>query len=290
MRFNSAFYYIWLMLASTTQVFAEESDIRNQGDLMQIPIEQLVKMDVQSASKIASQISAAPSAVSIVTVDGIKAYGYHTLAEILESMRGLYITNDRAYSYLGGRGFGQPGDYAGRTMLMLDGMQISNSIYSSYNIEYAGAIDPSLIERVEYVSGPGSAIYDNNAFFGIINIITKKRQDINGLQAIGEVASYGGRKAKINYGKRLDNGAEVLLSASGFNSDGQNHYFPEAVSAGNGGVARNLDEQQSRHLFGKLEWQNWFAELAFDVNYAQAKNAKLSISSKLLRVARKVLQ
>lgn len=30
--------------------------------------------------------------------------------------------------------------------------------------------------------------------------------------------------------------------------------------------------------------------LAFDVNYAQAKNAQLSISSKLLRVARKVLQ
>jgi iron complex outermembrane receptor protein len=164
------------MLASTTQVFAEDSDIRNQGDLTQIPIEQLVTMDVQRASKIASQISAAPSAVSIVTADDIKAYGYHTLAEILESLRGLYITNDRAYSYLGGRGFGQPGDYAGRTMLTAEG------------------------------------------------------------------------------------------------------------------VARNLDEQQSRHLFGKLEWQNWFAELAFDVSYAQAKNAKLSISSKLLRVARRVLQ
>ncbi|MDO9282503.1 MAG: TonB-dependent receptor [Methylotenera sp.] len=250
------------MLTATTQALAEDADVRNQGDLTQIPIEQLVTMDVQSASKIANQMSAAPSAVSIVTADDIKAYGYHTLAEILESMRGLYITNDRAYSFLGGRGFGRPGDFTGRIMLLLDGTQINNNIYSSGNLEYVGIIDPSLIERVEYVSGPGSAVYGNNAFFGIINIITKQGHDINGLQVVGEVASYGSRDAKVNYGKRLENGAEVLLSASGFNSDGQNLTLSQDAS-GNLGRALNLDEQQSRHLFGKLEWENWLAELAY---------------------------
>lgn len=262
MRFNSSFYCGLLMLAGTTQALAESTDIRNQADLIQIPIEQLVKMDVQSASKIANQISVAPSAVSIVTAADIKAYGYHTLAEILESMRGLYITNDRAYSFLGGRGFGRPGDFTGRIMLLLDGNQVNNNIYNSAGLAYTGIIDPSLIERVEYVSGPGSTIYGNNAFFGIINIITKQGHDINSLQVVGEVSSYGGRDAKINYGKRLDNGAEVLLSASGFNSDGQNLYFP-ATSTFSGGTSRNLDDQQSRHFFGKLELDSWFAEVAY---------------------------
>ncbi|MDO9050901.1 MAG: TonB-dependent receptor [Methylotenera sp.] len=250
------------MLTATTQALAEDSDVRNQGDLTQIPIEQLVTMDVQSASKIANQISIAPSAVSIVTAEDIKAYGYHTLAEILESMRGLYITNDRAYSFLGGRGFGRPGDFTGRIMLLLDGTQVNNNIYNSGNLEYVGIIDTALIERVEYVSGPGSAIYGNNAFFGIVNVITKKGHAINGLQVSGEVASYQGREAKIHYGKRLENGAELLLSASGFNSDGQDFYFPP-VSDFSGGLANNLDEQRSRRLFGKLEWDGWFAELAY---------------------------
>ncbi|MDO9150572.1 MAG: TonB-dependent receptor [Methylotenera sp.] len=265
MRFNSSFYCGLLVLVGTAQSFpslAESSDTLNQADLTQIPIEQLVTMDVLSASKIASQMSAAPSAVSIVTAEDIKAYGYRTLAEILESMRGLYITNDHAYSFLGGRGLGRPGDFTGRIMLLLDGNQVNNNIYNSAGLAYTGIIDPMLIERVEYVSGPGSTSYGNNAFFGIINIITKQGHDINGLQVVGEVSSYGGRDAKINYGKRLDNGAEVLLSASGFNSDGQNIYFP-AHGAFSGGTSRNLDEQQSRRFFGKLELDSWFAEVAY---------------------------
>lgn len=275
MRFNSTFYCL-LILVTSTRALADGSDITRQSSLIQTPIEQLMAMDVQSASKIASQISAAPSAVSIVTADDIKAYGYHTLAEILESMRGLYVSNDHAYSFLGGRGYGRPGDFTGRIMLLLDGNQVNNNIYSSAGLDYTGIIDPALIERVEYVSGPGSAIYGNNAFFGIINIVSKRGHDINGLQVSGEVSSNQGRDAKIHYGKRLENGAEVLLSASGFNSDGQNYYFPEAVNANSDGVARNLDEQRSRRLFGKVEWEGWFAELAYSTRKKDIPTAPYS--------------
>ena len=253
-------YYLLIASACSQALAAEESGSVNPNNLLLMPIEQLSAMEVASASKIASQISTAPSAVSIVTAKDIKDYGYHTLAEVLESMRGLYITNDRAYSFLGGRGFGRPGDFTGRIMLLLDGNQVNNNIYNSAGLGYTGIIDASLIERVEYVSGPGSTMYGNNAFFGIINVITKHGHDINGVQVVGEMASYNSKDAKINYGKRLENGADILLSASGFNSDGQNLYFPGAP--GNG-VAHNLDDQQSRHFFGKLELDGWFAELAY---------------------------
>lgn len=275
MRFNSTFYCLLILVASP-YALAEESDVSRQSSLIQTPIEQLMAMDVQSASKIASQISAAPSAVSIVTAEDIKAYGYRTLAEILESMRGLYVSNDHAYSFLGGRGYGRPGDFTGRIMLLLDGNQVNNNIYSSAGIDYTGIIDTALIERVEYVSGPGSAIYGNNAFFGIINIVSKRGHDINGLQVSGEVSSHQGRDAKIHYGKRLENGAEVLLSASGFNSEGKNYYFPGAVNGNSDGVARNLDEQQSRRLFGKVEWDGWFAELAYSTRKKDIPTAPYS--------------
>ncbi|MDO9365919.1 MAG: hypothetical protein Q7T58_06240 [Methylotenera sp.] len=72
MRFNRIFYYIWLMLASTTQVLAEGSDVRSQGDLTQIPIEQSTTMDAQSTSKISSQIRVASFAVSFLIADDLR--------------------------------------------------------------------------------------------------------------------------------------------------------------------------------------------------------------------------
>lgn len=247
-----------------------ESTPGTQWRLTEIPIEQLVGMEVVSASNIANQISHAPSAVSIVTGDEIRAFGYHTLAEVLESMRGLHITRDRAYAYLGGRGFGRPGDFTGRIMLMIDGREFNNNVYSSGNLEYAFPVDPSLIDRVEYISGPGSIIHGNTAFYGIINVITKKGHDINGVQVIGEIASHNAKEGKLHYGKRFDNGAEILLSASGFQSPGQTLYFPESAGRPIGvggaivdGVSRDLDEQRSQRLFGKVEWESWFAEIAY---------------------------
>jgi len=258
-------YIIWLLLASACPpAIADQPDTSGNG-LIQIPIEQLVNMEVTSASKIARQISDAPSAVSIVTAEDIKAYGYHTVAEILESMRGLYITNDRAYSFLGGRGFGRSGDFTGRIMLLVDGNQVNNNIYNSAGLGYTGIIDPALIERVEYVSGPGSAIYGNNAFYGIINIVTKHGHEINGLRVSGEIASYNSREAKITFGKRLDNGAEVLLSGSGFTSPGQDLLFPDTAKRlpGSDGISHGMDGQHNRRLFGKFEWEDWSAEVAY---------------------------
>lgn len=232
-------------------------------DLTRLPFEQLLDMEVVTASTIARQVSSAPSAVSIVTADDIRSYGYRTLGQVLESMRGLWVTNDRAYSYLSGRGYGRPGDFTGRIMLTIDGTQVNDNVYDSAFFDTAALLDTALIDRVEYVSGSGSAVYGNNAFLGIVNVVTKRGREFDGLQVAGEAASYQSRAARMTYGKRFDNGAEVLVSGSGSGSAGQTLYFPGAVGSGSDGVAHHLDDQQNRRLFGKLDWENWAAEAAY---------------------------
>jgi len=76
---------------------------------------------VYAASKYDQKVTQAPSYVTIITSDEIAAYGYRTLAEILESVPGFYVTYDRNYDYLGVRGFSRPGDYNSRVLLLVDG-------------------------------------------------------------------------------------------------------------------------------------------------------------------------
>jgi len=232
-------------------------------DLTSIPFEKLTQTEVITASKLAKQVSDSPSAVSIVTADDIRAYGYRTLADVVNGMRGLYTTYDRRYEYLGGRGFGAPGDYTGRIMVLIDGTATQDNIYNQAYIDNSGLLDLELIERVEYVPGTGSVSYGNNALLGIINIITKRGADFDAAQLAGELSSYGGRKSRLTLGHRFENGVDLLLSASGLHSDGQTHYFPYFDAIGlHGGRAVGQDFESNRRLFAKLEFEGFSLQAA----------------------------
>ena len=112
--------------------------------------------------------------MTIVTAGEIKRYGYRTLADILRSVRGFFVTYDRNYDYVGVRGFGRPGDYNSRVLLLVDGHRINDNVYDTASIGTEFPVDVDLIDRMEIIPGPSSSLYGNNAFFGVINIITRK--------------------------------------------------------------------------------------------------------------------
>ena len=75
-------------------------------DLASFAWEDLLKMEVYSASKFQQTTSEAPSAVTVITAEEIKVYGHRTLADILRSIRTVYVSYDRNYSYIGGAASG----------------------------------------------------------------------------------------------------------------------------------------------------------------------------------------
>ena len=248
-----------VMLANASAVSAASGE-----DLADLTLEQLTRREVVWASQIASQISDSPAAVAIVTAADIKAYGYRTLADVINSMRGMYTTNDRRYQYMGGRGFGAPEDYAGRVMLLIDGYATQDSLFNQAYIDEAGLLDLELVERVEYVPGTGSVTYGNNALLGIINVVTKHGRDFNTTQLSGEVASHGSRKQRVTLGKFFDNGADLLLSASALDVRGQNLYFPAYdTPSTNQGLAQGVDGEHGSRLFGKFSYEGWTVEGAY---------------------------
>ncbi|HEY0843919.1 MAG TPA: TonB-dependent receptor [Noviherbaspirillum sp.] len=217
-----------------------------QVDLAALPIEQLLTLEVYSASKFNQKVSDAPSAVSIVTAADIREFGWRSLADILRSMRGMHISYDRNYSYLGARGFFRPGDYNTRFLLLVDGNRVNDAVYDQASIGSEAIIDVDLIERVEFVPGAGSSIYGANAFFGVINVITKRGRDFDGPQVSVEGGSHAARKARASYGVRGEHGGELLLSASTYRERGPDLYFPEFdTPASNNGIARRLDHDRN---------------------------------------------
>jgi len=233
-------------------------DAAPASDLALLPLERLMAMEVVSASKFPQRLTEAPASVTVVTAADIRDYGYRTLADVLRSIRGLYVSYDRNYSYLGVRGFSRPGDYNTRILLLVDGYRFNDNIYDQASIGSEFPIDVDLIERVEFVPGPGSSVYGSNAFFGVVNVITRRGADIGGAEAAGSLGSHRSAAGRVSYGRRLDNGADLLLSMSAYRARGQDHFYPEFVPLGVAdGMARGLDGDRSRQLFARLAYQGW---------------------------------
>ncbi len=219
---------------------------------------------VYGASKFEQKAVDAPSNVSIVTAADIKMYGYRNLPDILRSVPGFFVTNDRNYSYLGVRGFGRPGDYNTRVLLLVDGHRLNDNVYDQAPIGTDFPVDVDLIDRVEIIRGPSSSIYGANAFFAVINVITRRGRDLKGFELSGEAASFDTYKGRVSYGTRFQNGSEMLLSGSYFNSGGQNLFFKEFDRPStNHGVAHDLDGDEYHDVYTKFSFQDFSLEGAY---------------------------
>ncbi|MGR8934182.1 MAG: TonB-dependent receptor plug domain-containing protein [Gammaproteobacteria bacterium] len=207
---------------------------------------------VYSASRHEQPITQAPSSVSIVTEDDIKKYGYRTLADVLSSLKGMYTSYDRIYNRIGIRGFNHPGDYNYRLLVLLDGHRINDNIvdYSAVGTDFMLDLDD--VSRVELVRGPASSLYGSNAFFGVVNVITKRGRDLQGAALAGSAGSLDTRSAKFTYGDKFANGTEVYLSGSNLRSDGQYNIDVPGL-----GTAHHEDHLQTERTFGKLSFADF---------------------------------
>ena len=228
-----------------------------------LSLEQLLDLDVQSASKFTQKASEAPSSVTVVSAAEIRRLGYRRLADILNSVRGLYVTSDRNYSYLGVQGFGPLGNYNTGVLVMVDGILLNDPIYSQGSIGLEFPVDVDLIERVEFIPGPGSAIYGSSAFFGVVNVITRNGKGVGGLEVSTEAGSWGTYKGRATWGQRYSNDLDVLLSVAGYSSRGRDQYYSEFASPGvSDGIARGLDYERAPDAFAKISWSGFTFEAA----------------------------
>jgi len=264
-----AVFYFYILSFSFLAFSNEIPPPKNEPDLTSLPLETLMGIEFQvptvyGASKMEQKSTEAPSSVTVITADEIKRYGYRTLADVLESVQGFHVSNDRNYSFLGARGVSL-GDFNSRILLLIDGHRANNNLTDGALIDTAFLLDIDLIERVEIIRGPDSVLYGNNAFFGVINVITRQAKSVNGAEVSGEYSSFDTRKGRVSVGKSFTNGVHLLLSGTIYESDGNDHLFYKEFDtpAQNNGVARNMDADSAKSFFGELGYHDFTLQGAF---------------------------
>lgn len=231
-------------------------------DLTALSLEQLMDIPVVAASKYAQPQHEVAASVSVITREDIRTFGWRTLGEALASLPGFHTTYDRLYTYIGARGLGIPGDYNTRLLITLNGNRLNEPTYDSVMAGHEFPLDQDLIERIEVIPGPGGAVYGQNALFGVINVVTRDGAGLNGTEVAAAWQSPQGlRQVRLSHGRVLDNGVDLLLSASGLRARGEDRFYD--YGAGGAGVAAGLDGERDEKLFLRLARGPWSFDLAY---------------------------
>lgn len=246
--------HLGLMIVVLATIAAADDQTK---DLSGASLEELSNIQVYSASKHLQSASEAPASVTVVTFDEIQKFGYRNLADILRSVPGFYVTYDRDYTFVGVRGFGRLGDWNSRVLVLIDGHRINNNVLGQAMLGNEFLVDVDMIERVEIVCGAGSSLYGANAFFAVINVITRTSKEVKDWELSFQAGSFGTYEGRATYGHQF-HGLGVLLSGTFYNSAGQTLFFPVFDNpANNNGITSNTDYESYKHILATLTFHGF---------------------------------
>lgn len=181
-------YLIFVMILFISVTYAENQ--LDFDDLLNMSIEDLYNVKIESASKSARSIIDLPITAYIVTKEQILSSNYVTLTDVLKTLPSVKISSPG--SGTDGETFLIRGFYGNYyTKILLNGMPIQPSITAGIAIDEQIYIRNA--ERIEIIYGPGSALYGADALTGIINIITEHENE-----TLGNIQVKAGGKGYLN--------------------------------------------------------------------------------------------
>ncbi len=159
---------------------------------------------VYSAARSPQKITDAPAAISVVTSDQIqRAAPTGQVARTMENLPGVDVVQSGANDFnINTRGFNN--SITRRTLVLIDGRDPSTPLINlnEWN-SLSGIMDD--VSSIEVVRGPGSALYGQNAYNGVINIRTAAPREVLGTQLTLGVGEWETYRANVRHAGELGN-------------------------------------------------------------------------------------
>lgn len=266
----------------------------SEDALFQLSPEDLGQLKVSVATGTPKPLTTAPAVTSVITARELQAMGAQDIGEALETVPGLHVSNG-SFQY-GPRYFirGIASSYNPQTLVLVNGLPMTSLFVGDRGerLPAAYSLPVKLVKRIEIIRGPGSALYGADAFAGVINIITKGPDDIDGGQASLSYGSFATLRSSLLQSAKLGQ-VHGLFSISSLRTQGDNVIIkadaqtgidatglgaPASLAPGDAALgARNYD------LRADLRWQdfrlrlNWMT--AWGTGTGQGINAALDPDS-----------
>jgi outer membrane receptor for ferrienterochelin and colicins len=194
-----------LILYTRGNSFAQEKETGIE-DIFAIFSEEQI---VVSALKRPRTVSKSPAIMSVITARQIKQMGFRTLTDVLDTVPGFDISMvETGEREIAARGILDTNSQ--KVKVLIDGHSI-NSVWQggvSWNFD---DLVVENIKRIEIIRGPGSALYGQNAFLAVVNVITKDTEDISGFQWTTSGGTFDTQNYNMLFGKEYGD-----LEISGF--------------------------------------------------------------------------
>ena len=208
-----------IAVASTIPLVANATD---EQDLFSLSFEDLLDVQVDIASKTSETLSSVPSTMSVFSRKQIQALGVDNAYEVMNFVPGMQSTRG---DWVGA----VPKDHArgvyldsGNVLVMINGERVNESSFGKASV-YMPYIPIEVIEKIEFIRGPGSALYGSNAFLGVMNIVTSKER--NALQlVVGNNGRYG---VTGQFNTSFSDDTSLFASISYDQKDGES--YPQGV-------------------------------------------------------------
>jgi iron complex outermembrane receptor protein len=154
---------------------------------------------VVGAAKREQSLGSVASAVTVVTADRIRRFGYRTVGEAVAAVAGIYLVDNRLSYSIGVRGLQIPGDFNTRLLVLIDGATVNEAWGAFAGVGYDALVAIEDVARIEVIRGPVSSLYGTSAFFGIINIVTRSAAELPRGWARAAINSVNGATASAGF-------------------------------------------------------------------------------------------
>ncbi len=161
-------------------------------EIFELGIEELMEIEIYTelATKTKLDADLAPGMITVLKGDYLQKRGARTVGEALNLVPGLFFaTSGSGGSNPAMRGI--PNGGSRKIKAMLNGVPLNATQGGEAVPVYFIPIEQ--VERIEVIRGPGSVLYGQWAYFGVINVVTRKEDN----RVFGRMGSFNAHAAGI---------------------------------------------------------------------------------------------
>jgi len=195
---------------------------QDPGQLSRVKVTSpLLQEEVTSVARQPSTVGKSPAAVFVITPEMIRRSGATNIPDVLRMVPGLEVARIDANKWaITSRGFNNL--YAKHLLVQIDGRAVYTQFFSGVIWDIQDVVLED-VERIEVIRGPGATVWGANAVNGVINIITKRAKDTQGLLVKGGTGTEELGFSTVRYGGQA--GPDLYWRAYGKQFERDSGYF-----------------------------------------------------------------